>query len=147
IAGIALHALGLILWIVALAAAWFGTDNSRENLAPNLVWIVVWAGLMGVSVVLGDVWRALSPFDTMAAIAQWVRTRRRPALTADLPDHGDVRTSHWIAAAGALGFVWLELCYHRPEGPRVLAVVITGYSIVMLAGAARVGRRWLRTAE
>jgi hypothetical protein len=45
------------------------------------------------------------------------------------------------------GFVWLELCYHSQAEPRVIARVITGYSVVVLALAARHGRRWLRTGE
>jgi hypothetical protein len=147
ILGIGLRVLGLLLWGVTIAAAWFGTDNARENFAPVLVYVVLWVGMQGASAVLGDVWRALSPFDTLALIARWVTTRRWPGRVVDPEDDGSVVWSHWPAVAGVVGFTWLELCYHSPDEPRVLAVVMTAYSVVVLAGAARFGRQWLRTGE
>jgi hypothetical protein len=145
--GIALRALGLVVWAVTIAAAWFGTENARDNLAPVLVYVVLWVGMQGTSAVLGDVWRALSPFDTLALLARWVRTRRWPGRVVDTEDDGSLARSHWPAVAGVFGFTWLELCYHSPDEPRVLAVVMMGYSIAVLAGAARYGRAWLRTGE
>jgi hypothetical protein len=150
IAGVALRILGVTLWAVTLAAAWFGTDNARENLAPNLVWVMLWAGMHLVSAALGDVWRVLSPFDTIAAVAAWVRRRISPARASsrrvdDVPS--PLIRSHWLAATAVVGFAWLELCYHSPDEPRVLAIAITAYSAVMLAGAVRFGREWLHTSE
>lgn len=142
-----LRVAGVVLFVVTLAAAWFGTTNSRDNLAPVMVYVVLWVGMQGVSAVFGDVWRALSPFDTIAALAQWVRGRRPPGGAHELDDDGSLVTSHWPAALGVLGFVWLELCYHSPDHPRVLAIVITGYSVVMFTGAARFGRDWLRNGD
>jgi hypothetical protein len=173
ILGIAVRALGVVLWALTIAAAWGGTENSRENLAPTLVYVALWVGMQATSAVLGDVWRALSPFDTLALVAGRARsafgpTRPRhqhhhahdnsgsgggtllPNPTSHRQNEGTGRSlvwSHWPAVAGVLGFTWLELCYHSPDEPRVLAVVITGYSIVVLAGAARWGRAWLRTGE
>jgi hypothetical protein len=145
--GIGLRVLGLLLWGVTIAAAWVGTENARDNLAPVLVYVVLWVGMQGVSALLGDVWRALSPFDTLAAIAQAVRRRARPTRVVDAADDGSLMHSHWPAVLGVFGFTWLELCYHSPSEPRVLAVVMTGYSLVVLAGAVRFGRSWLRTGE
>jgi hypothetical protein len=142
-----LRVAGLVLYAVTLAAAWFGTTNPRDNLAPVMVFVVLWVGMQGVSAVFGDVWRALSPFDTIAAIAQWIHGRRPPGGAYELEDDGSLVASHWPAALGGLGFVWLELCYHSPDHPRVLAIVITGYSIAMFAGAAVFGREWLRNAD
>jgi hypothetical protein len=137
----------VVLWAVTIAAAWFGTENARENLAPVLVYVVLWVGMQGTSAVLGDVWRALSPFDTIAAVAQSLRTRTRPHRVIEARDDGSLVRSHWPAVLGVFGFTWLELCYHSPSEPRVLAVVMTTYSAVVLAGAARFGRTWLRTGE
>ena len=133
--GVALRILGLVLWGVTIAAAWFGTENARDNFAPVLVYVVLWVGVQGASAVLGDVWRALSPFDTLALLARWVRTRHRPERVAEPHADGSLVRSHWPAVVGVLGFTWLELCYHSPDEPRVLAA------------AARFGRAWLRTGE
>ena len=154
VVGVGLRVLGVVLWAATLAAAWFGTDNARENLAPNVVWVMLWAGMHAVSAALGDVWRVLSPFDTIAAVAAWTRRLvsppRSPSQSVDdeaaTGPHWLIRP-HWLAAFGVIGFAWLELCYHSPDEPRVLAIAITTYSAVMLAGAARYGRNWLRTSE
>jgi hypothetical protein len=173
--GVAVRVLGVVLWAVTIAAAWGGTENSRENLAPTLVYVALWVGMQATSAVLGDVWRALSPFDTIALVVGWARTTFAPRSRRDDRDpdpaqdlsrsaggasgpagtshrqygsgDGSLVWSHWPAVLGVLGFTWLELCYHSPDEPRVLAVVMTGYSIVVLAGAARWGREWLRTGE
>jgi hypothetical protein len=142
-----LRVLGVVLWALTLSAAWLGTTNSAENLAPVMVYVLLWVGVQGLSALFGDVWRVLSPFDTLAAAAQWIRTKRRPQPARELEDDGSLLTSHWVAAIGVLGFTWLELCYHSPAEPRVLAIVLTGYSAVMLGGAARFGRDWLRTSD
>jgi hypothetical protein len=144
---VVLRVLGVGLWALTLVAAWAGTTNSAENLAPVLVYVLLWVGVQGLSAIFGDVWRALSPFDTIAAVAHWIRERRWPGPARELPDDGSLARSHWLAAAGVLGFTWLELAYHSPAEPRVLAIVITGYSAVMLGGAVRYGRDWLRTGD
>ena len=142
-----LRALGLALFVVTLSAAWFGDTNSRNNIAPVMVYVLLWVGVQILSVLFGNVWSALSPFDTIAAVASWVRTRKSPAAVAAHSPGESFVWSHWPAAIGVFGFVWLELCYHSQAEPRVLARVITGYSVVVLALAARYGRRWLRTGD
>jgi hypothetical protein len=160
--GVGLRVLGVVLWAVTIAAAWVGTENARDNLAPVLVYVVLWVGMQATSAVLGDIWRVLSPFDTIALVAQWTRNHLQHATRRSAGDSSpssptlhrqnevsgrSLVWSHWPAVAGVLGFTWLELCYHSPDEPRVLAVVVTGYSVVVLAGAARWGREWLRTGE
>src|SRR5690606_781807 len=63
-AGVALRVAGVVLWAVALSAAWFGTDNAPDNLTPAFVYVLLWAGMPVLSAVIGDLWRVLSPFDT-----------------------------------------------------------------------------------
>ncbi|HEX7096278.1 MAG TPA: hypothetical protein VF183_10375 [Acidimicrobiales bacterium] len=137
VAGTVLRAVGLLAWVVALTAAWLGTDNAADNLVPGLVYVVFWVGLPLLSALAGDVWRALSPFTTLAAALPERRSRSSDALLR----------SDWPAAVVALAFTWLELCYHSPTEPRVLAVAIGACSVVVLAAAARLGKGWLRDAE
>ncbi len=144
---IVLRVLGVVLFVVTLSAAWVGDTNSRNNVAPVMVYVLLWVGLQVLSVVFGNVWSALSPFDTLAATASWIRTRTRPRRVIEHEPDESLVWSHWPAAFGVFGFVWLELCYHSQAEPRVLARVITAYSVVVLALAARYGRRWLRTGE
>jgi hypothetical protein len=151
--------LALALFALVVVAAWFGTTDSATNLAPVAIYVVLWVGGQLGSALLGNLWAAISPFDTLAAIGQWLRTRLgRPdtpsppspsveAASAAEPRQGGWPWSHWPAAAAIAGFLWLELAYHTPASPRVLALTITAYTIALLAGALRWGRSWLGVGD
>ena len=91
--------------------------------------------------------QALNPFDTLAAIAVFVRRRVWQRAPEPLADDGTIATSYWPAVAGLLAFQWLNLCYHDRYEMRRLALIVTAYSVLILAATARYGRAWLRTGE
>ena len=126
-----------------IVAAWFGSTDSTENLAPVALYVVLWVGVLWVSAIVGDVWRGLNPWDTLAIAV----TRTTGPAPAPEPPSRSLVWSHWPAAVGLFGFVWLELAYVTPASPRVIAIGLTGYSVVMLGCATRFGRRWLQTGE
>lgn len=136
------RALGLGTFLVVLGAAAFGTTTTTENLAPVFVYVVFWVGITVVSALVGDVWRLLNPFDTLAAGVE--RLRGRPP--GPRPDAGSGRGS-WPAVAGLSAFLWLELVYPDRAEPRMIAIAIVVYTVAMLVGAARQGRSWLARGE
>jgi hypothetical protein len=71
-------ALGLAGVIVFAASAWAGlagTDVQADNLAPTAVFVVFWVGVPFASLLLGDVWRLLSPWRAIGRGVGWA-TRR-----------------------------------------------------------------------
>ena len=136
--GAAARALGLGLLLLVLATAAVGENDPAENLAPTAVYITFWVGMTFVCFLVGDLWSAANPFDTLARPGE----ARRQASARRPRDLG-----YWPAAIGLLGFVWLELVYPDRAEPRVLAVAIGAYTVVVVAAAARWGRPWLRTGE
>ena len=134
--------VGLAGFVLVLVAAVAGSRETTENLAPVALYVLFWVGLQLASPVVGDVWRALSPWDTLALLARRVRGHR---------DAGDLEpppgATCWPGVAGLVAFAWLELCYHDPADPRVVGVAVGAYALAMLAGAARWGRSWLRTGD
>ena len=133
----------LALGVLVYAGLW-GNTNASVNIAPVAVYIVFWVGLQAVSVLLGDVWRALNPFATLADGAAWLRARAksRPISAADRG-----AGNQWWAVAAIFGFVWIELAFHDNAEPRVLGIYVTAYTAAMLLGAAVFGRGWVRDAE
>ena len=144
---VVLRVLGLVLFAMTLIALWFGSTNSAENIAPTVIYVILWVGVPFASLLVGDLWQALNPFDTLAAGAAAIRTRVFRRTPEALADDGTIATSYWPAVAGLFAFMWLELCYHDRSDIRRLAFIVTAYSVAVLAAAARYGRAWLRTGE
>lgn len=133
--------LALLLW-----AALYGTTVALENFTPTFVYVTFWLGLPLLSVVLGDVWRVLSPWHAIADGAVWLLERggkeARPLFA--YPE----RLGRYPAALALLAFVALELAHPRPADPRVLGVAIAVYSYWALAGMALFGRdTWSERGE
>ncbi|WP_258024661.1 hypothetical protein [Streptomyces bambusae] len=57
------------------------------------------------------------------------------------------RLGLWPAAAGLLGFTWLELVAPDPASTTTLLTALTGYAVVQLALAARYGERWFAEGD
>jgi len=134
------------LLVLAFVSAAFGTAIELLNFAPTFVYVVFWIGLPGLSVLLGDVWRVLSPWRAIADATAWViaRSGREPRALLDPPAGSGL----YPAAAALFAFVALELAYQRPADPRVLAVAIALYTYWALGGMVIYGREaWTRQGE
>ena len=145
VAAIVGRSVTLAVLVAVFWSGFAGRDVVDANVAPRSVYVVFWVGFVVASAVFGDIWRAVSPFDTLCAIGQWLR--------AGLGRHGTKprsypsRLGHWPAALLLFGFVWLELVYPEPAEPRTVALAIEVYTVAMLAGANIWGRDWLRRGD
>ncbi|HUW04032.1 MAG TPA: hypothetical protein VMW08_16885 [Acidimicrobiales bacterium] len=146
---IALRTFGLATFGLVLAAALFGSDSSASNPAPRWFYVVFWVGVPLISFVTGDVWKVLSPFDSLAAIGQGARDRRLTGTPTpnDPGEQDSIAFTHWPALIGLVGFLWLELAYHEPDSPRVIGVAMGVYAVGIITATAKWGRAWLRTGE
>jgi hypothetical protein len=127
-------ALFVLVWISAV----FGETDPFHNLAPTWIYVIFWLGLPALTVLLGNVWRGLSPWRAIADGFVWARelggARARPL--AEYPAH----FGRWPGAVALLAFVSMELAYSDPSSPRALAFAIGLYSYVALFGMAAFGR-------
>ncbi len=135
---VAVQALSVAVFVVVFAAALLGDRDPFRNLAPTWIYVVFWLGLPLLSVLLGNVWRALSPWLAIADAYVWAyeRTGRQAQPLSSYPD----RFGRWPAAFLLFCFVALELAYSDPSSPRTLAFAIAIYTYVTLFGYAAVGR-------
>ena len=58
---VAVQIVGVALFALVWASALIGDSDPFENLAPTWVYVIFWLGLPLLSVLLGNVWRGLSP--------------------------------------------------------------------------------------
>jgi len=143
---IVLGALSVALLVLAMATALLGTTLELLNFAPTFVYVIFWLGLPLLSVLLGDVWRVLSPWRAIADATVWAieRTGRVAGPVLDSP----WRYGRYPAAVALFAFVALELAHPRPAYPRTLGVAIALYSYWALAGMAVFGRdSWTKGGE
>lgn len=166
-AGLA-RVVGLAALLLLLVAAVVGDEFPTRNLAPVSVYVIFWVGVTFATGLFGDVWKVLSPFDTLALLGQ--RLRRfagKPDVDSEEEQeqeegrHDEIDSNdddeeeeyeqpdrgYWPAAGGLLAFVWVELVYPDRAEPRVLFWFMAAYTVVMLTCAARFGRDWLRRGE
>jgi hypothetical protein len=114
-------AIGGALFAIVVYAGYAGGGSALDNLAPTFILIDFWVGLVFVSVLFGDVFRAFSPW----------RAIQLPGIRP-YPE----RWGRYPAAIALLGFTWVELVSGWGEDPVALttaAVVYTVYTIAMQA--------------
>ena len=131
---IALVALAFTLWVAM--AAFFG-PQTPDNPLPGVFYVLLWVGLVAVSLLFGPVWRVLSPVRTV------LRLLRRGARSARYPQ----RLGYWPAAAGLFAFVWLELASPDPGSLAAIRNWLLIYLAVTLGGALWCGTRWCERAD
>jgi hypothetical protein len=139
--------VGVALFALVVWAGFDGTKEAAANLAPNVIYVHFWVGLVVASLLFGDVFSALNPWRAVGRAAGWVARRAaggrlRPPLT--YPE----AWGRWPAALGILGFAWLELAYAYKADPRILARISLGYFAVQLVGMALFGvETWCGRAD
>ncbi len=143
----AAQVVGTLLLALVLWAGLAGTDTPQANITPTFVFVVFWVGLVFASILLGDIFHALNPWRAIGRATGTVVARARGGrawATRPYPE----RLGRWPAAAGLLGFTWLELAEGAGENPRTLATATIVYSVITFAGMAAYGiRPWLRHGE
>jgi len=143
---IVVQGLSIFIFVVVLAAALVGTTDSYENITPTFIYVVFWLGMPFLSLLLGNVWRGLSPWRAIADLFVWVweRLGKEARPLAVYPE----RFGRYPGAIAILAFTALELTYSNPASPRALAFAIALYSYVALFGMLAFGREtWCERGE
>jgi hypothetical protein len=137
-----LRVLGLVLLAYAGVAAVLGKDL-LTNPIFGMFYVWWWVGLVPASLLLGPVWRAISPVRSINAFFARISGGDPEQGVFDYPE----RLGHWPAALGLYAFVWMELVY--PYGTELGPVRLWGaaYLAVMLLGGALFGNTFYARAD
>ncbi|MGW7680562.1 hypothetical protein ACWGID_07460 [Kribbella sp. NPDC054772] len=134
--------VGLAIFGYAGVALLFGADR-LTNPIFGFFYILVWVGLVPLSLALGPIWRTLNPLRTLHLLACRV-------LRQD-PDRGlftlSPRVGVWPAAGGILSFAWLELVAPDRATLVVVQAWLALYVVIMGFGAVLFGRSWFAAAD
>jgi len=145
---LACRTLAVAVFLMVVAAGFFGVQSPLKNIAPIMVWAIWWVGMAYISALLGDLWALVNPLDTLFAWAEALWARFRPggklALGLRCPD----ALGAWPAVVLFLAFVWMELVWEESDTPACLAAAMLAYSALTWLGMALFGRaQWLRHGE
>jgi len=140
VAGILL--LGLTVWSGAA-----GTQSTAENFAPTFVYVIFWVGLVPVSVVFGDVFRAFNPWRAAGRGIAWIASKAA-GERLEAPLSYPERLGRWPAVVGLLAFTWLELAAQDGDLPRNVALAALVYTVITGVGMGVYGvEAWTRRGE
>jgi hypothetical protein len=144
--------IGVGLLGVTVYAGLEGTSAPDRNFTVTFVFVTFFLGMVVLSVLFGDVFRAFNPWRAIARVVsggfRLVAGQPAPAALT-YPE----RLGAWPAVVGLLGFVWLELIYGATGltggiDPHAVAVAALVYSAITFVAMALFGiDTWLERGE
>jgi hypothetical protein len=141
--------IGVGLFVLVLYAGFRGISDPTQNFSVIFVFYTFWLGMVLLSVLLGDVFRAFNPW---RAIGRAVSGGFRliAGQRAPVPYSYPERLGRWPAALGVLLFVWLELIASGGASPtpHKVAVATVIYSVVTFVCMGLFGvESWISRGE
>jgi len=139
--------IGVASFVAVVYAGLRGAQDAQDNLAPTIIYVHFWVGMAVLSVLIGDVFRALNPWRAIARFVAWIAGRvSKEEMPAPLVY--PARFGRWPAAISILIFVWVELAYVNRDDPSQLAIMALVYAAVQLIGMSFFGiERWEDRAD
>ena len=133
-------ALAFAVWVV-LAGLW--GPQTQANGLLGAFYVLLWVGLVALSLAFGPVWRLVSPVRTVYLLLRRAIPERlgRPRLF--YPESWGYRP----AALGLFAFVWLELASPNSASLPWVKSWLLVYVVVLLGGAWLCGQRWLARVD
>ena len=141
-----------LLWLVIWSGL-RGTEAPDRNFSLTFVFITVWVGMVFVSALFGDVFRAFNPWRAIArAVGGLFKliARQSPPPPMTYPE----RFGRWPAVAGVLAFAWLELVYAQTGfqavglTPNTVAIAVLAYTAYTFVAMTLFGsEKWLDRGE
>jgi hypothetical protein len=130
--------LGVGAFVAVVYSGLRGAQDAQDNLAPTIIYVHFWVGMAVVSVLFGDIFRALNPWRAIARFVAWVANLvSKEELPAPL--EYPAKLGRWPAAISILIFVWVELSYVNRDDPSQLAIMALAYAAFQLIGMAFFG--------
>jgi hypothetical protein len=129
----------LVVALCVIGVGLFGPQDPDANPAPRALYVLLWVGVVPLSLLFGPVWRVANPL-RLAAAGVAALLRRKPA---PLPG----RLGYWPAAALLLLYAWLELVPAGRDAPALVAGALLGYAVLQVAAGVRYGPDWFARGD
>jgi hypothetical protein len=141
--------IGVGLFVIVLYAGFRGISDPTQNFSVVFVFYTFWLGLVLLSVLLGDLFRAFNPWRALGRLVSG-GFRLVAGQSAPVPFRYPDWLGRWPAVLGVLLFVWLELIAGggASPSPHDVAVGTVIYSLITFACMALFGvEEWIGRGE
>jgi hypothetical protein len=128
------------VWVV-LAGLW--GPQTQANALLGVFYVLLWVGLVAVSLLFGPVWRVISPVRTVYVLLQRITPQSLSRARLSYPEAWGYRP----AAVGLFAFVWMELASPNPASLPWVKSWLLSYVVVLLGGAWLCGQRWFARVD
>jgi hypothetical protein len=136
----AVASLAFAGWVL-LAGLW--GPQTQANALLGVFYVLLWVGLVVISLLFGPVWRVISPVRTVYLLLQRITPERLAEPRLSYPEGWGYRP----AAVGLFAFVWMELASPNPAALPWVKAWLLGYAVALLGGAWLCGQRWFARAD
>lgn len=127
-------------WVV-MAGLW--GPQTQDNALLGVFYVLLWVGVVALSLVFGPVWRVISPMRTVYVLLRRALPARLSRPRLSYPETWGYRP----AAMGLFAFVWMELASPNPASLPWVKTWLVIYAVVLLGGAWVCGQRWLARVD
>jgi hypothetical protein len=127
-------------WVL-MAGLW--GPQTQANALLGAFYVLLWVGLVAVSLLFGPVWRVISPVRTIYLVLQRISPGSLALPRLSYPEGWGYRP----AAVGLFAFVWMELASPNPASLPWVESWLLLYVLVLLAGAWLCGQRWFARVD
>ena len=133
-------ALAFAVWVVLAGLC---GPQTQANALLGVFYVLLWVGLVAISLISGPVWRVISPVRTVYLLLQRITPERLARPRLSYPEAWGYRP----AAVGLFAFVWMELASPNPAALPWLKTWLLSYTVVLLGGAWLCGQRWFARVD
>ena len=146
-------AVGIGLLVLVVWTGLDGVEAPDRNFSLTFVFVTFWIGMVLLGVLVGDVFRVLSPWRAIGRLAS-AGFAKLAGQRAPVPLTYPERLGRWPAAAGLVAFLFLELVWGQSGfsasglTPHDVAIATLVYSAITFAAMALFGvERWIERGE
>jgi hypothetical protein len=140
---------GVGLFVLVLYAGFRGIEDPTQNFSIIFVFYTFWLGMVLLSVLFGDVFRAFNPWRAIGRVISG-GFRLVAGESAPTPFKYPNALGRWPAVLGVLLFVWLELIAGGGAAPtpHKVAVATVIYTVISFACMGLFGvEEWIARGE
>nr|HIL76899.1 hypothetical protein [Rhodospirillales bacterium] len=135
------------LFILIIAAGFWGSQNPLNNISIVMVWVIAWVGLAFICSLLGNFWAIINPWNT---IFLYIENGYRKITGNNLSRHNKypIKYGYLPSFVFFFCFAWLEINWSGSNTPSSVATALLVYSLFTFVGMWVYGREtWQKYGE